>query len=431
MNTTLSWSTVQRRIVDLVPQEVNPRKISDKQMSDLKKSLEKFNLVEIPVVDLDGKILAGHQRLKAMQLLGRGDETIDVRVPNRKLTEEESKRYLIASNALGGDWDFDLLKSFDVPLLLDIGFDQIQLSSFFNEDKKVNEDDFDDEKEIKKIKNPITKLGDIIQLGSHRILCGDSTNKENLQKLFLDKRASMIYSDPVYNLDINYAGGIGGQKDYGGNVNDTRSFDTYQQFIKDSLEVGLVVSNPDTHVFYYCDQVYIGLIQDVYRQLGIDNKRVCLWLKNNQNPTPGVAFNKVYEPCVYGIRGKPYLGKDQTKFNEVMNHELGTGNELIEKVDNFVDVWTAKRLASKNYEHATSKPITLHEKAIKRCTKVGDIILDSFLGSGSTLLCAEQLGRTVYGCELEPVFCDLIIKRWELMTGKKALIISNNEKTQS
>ena len=110
-----------------------------------------------------------------------------------------------------------------------------------------------------------------------------------------------------------------------------------------------------------------------------------------------------------------------------MNQELGTGNEMMEQIENYTDIWTAKRLAGNLYQHGTSKPITLHEKAIKRCTKVGDIILDSFLGSGSTLLCAEQLGRTVYGCELEPVFCDLIIKRWEEMTGKKAVIVSEYE----
>ena len=206
MNTDLIWSTIQKRIVDLVPQEVNPRKISDKQMSDLKKSLKKFNLVEIPVIDTDGKILAGHQRLKAMQLLGRGDELIDCRVPNRKLTEDEAKRYLIASNALGGTWDFDLLKSFDTPLLLDIGFDSIELSKLMDEDKKVVEDNIDIEKEIKKNKNPVVKLGNIVLLGSHKILCGDSTKKENLQKLFGDDRASMIYSDPVYNLNVDYAG---------------------------------------------------------------------------------------------------------------------------------------------------------------------------------------------------------------------------------
>ncbi|MCX6754276.1 MAG: DNA methyltransferase [Candidatus Nomurabacteria bacterium] len=428
METLLEWSTIQKRIVDLVPQEVNPRKISDKQMSDLKKSLKKFNLVEIPVIDTDGKILAGHQRLKAMQLLGRGDELIDCRVPNRKLSEDEAKRYLIASNALGGTWDFDLLKSFDTPLLLDIGFDSIELSKLMDEDKKVVEDDIDVEKEIKKNKNPVVKLGDTVLLGSHKILCGDSTKKENLQKLFGGDRSSMIYSDPVYNLNVDYAGGIGGDGDYGGEVNDARSFTEYHKFIKDSLEAGLLVSHPDTHVFYYCDQVYIGMIQQIYRDVRLVNKRVCLWLKNNQNPTPGVAFNKVYEPCIYSVRKNPYLAEDMTKYNEVMNQELGTGNELLEQVDSYIDIWTAKRLSGKEYEHATSKPITLHEKAIKRCTRVGDIILDSFLGSGSTLLCAEQLGRTVYGCELEPVFCDLIIKRWEHMTGKKAVIISGDEK---
>src|SRR5680860_604917 len=97
----LNWSTIQRRVNDLIPQEVNPRKITDKQMSDIKKSLEKYNLVEIHAVDFDNKILAGHQRIKALQILGRGDDLIDVRIPNRKLTEKESKQYLIASNKLG------------------------------------------------------------------------------------------------------------------------------------------------------------------------------------------------------------------------------------------------------------------------------------------------------------------------------------------
>jgi ParB-like chromosome segregation protein Spo0J len=113
----LKWTTVQKRVDDLIPQEVNPRIITDKQMSDLKKSLQKYNLVEIPAIDLNGRILAGHQRIKEMQLLGRGSELIDTRVPNRKLTEAESKQYLVASNALGGDWDLDLLKSFDLEIL--------------------------------------------------------------------------------------------------------------------------------------------------------------------------------------------------------------------------------------------------------------------------------------------------------------------------
>ena len=417
----LRWHTVQKRVNDLIPQEVNPRIITDKQMSDLKKSLNKYNLVEIPAIDLTGKILAGHQRVKALQLLGRGEEIIDVRIPNRKLTEKESKQYLIASNALGGDWDFESLKSFNLDLLLDTGFDTMQLAKFWDEDKEIKDDSFNIEKELKNIIIPKTKLGDIILLGNHKIICGDSTKIETLNKLFGEEKASMIYSDPVYNLRINYDSGIGGNNNYGGNVNDYRTFEEYKTFIKESLDCALSVSFPDTHIFYWCDQIYIGLIQEMYRMLGINNKRVCLWLKNNQNPVPKVAFNKVYEPTVYGIRGNPYLNESINNLNEVMNKEFTTGNDLLTQVDSFIDVWTSKRLSAKDYEHATSKPPRLHEKAIKRCTKPGDIILDSFLGSGSTLLAGEQLDRRVYGCELEPRFCDLIVKRYEKFTNKKAI----------
>jgi DNA modification methylase len=424
----LIWATVQRKVNDLIPQKINPRKISDKQMSDIKKSLQKYNLVEIPAIDTDGTILAGHQRIRALQLLDRGEEIIDVRIPNRKLTESESKQYLIASNKLGGSWDFEALKSFDMELLQLAGFEDIEIAKFWDDDTEVKNDSFDVEKELKKIKEPKTKLGDIIVLGKHKILCGDSTKPENLKRLLGDEKVSMIYSDPVYNLDIDYDGGIGGNKEYGGSVKDSRTFEEYKTFIRESLESALAVSNPNTHVFYYCDQVYIGLIQDIYRSLGVSNKRVCLWLKNSQNPVPKIFCNKAYEPAVYGIRGRPYLAESVTNLNEVLNKEFGTGNELVAQVDDFLEIWTAKRLSAKDYEHATSKPINLHEKAIKRCTKPNDIILDSFLGSGSTLLAGEQLGRRVYGLEFEPKFCDLIIKRYELFTGKKAQIKSYEEK---
>jgi len=413
----LSWKTIQKTVNELVPQEVNPRVMSDKQMSDLKKSLSKYGLVEIPAIDFNGDILAGHMRMKAMKLLGRGEEVIDVRFPNRKLTEQEAKQYLIASNKISGDWDFDLLKSFDFETLEFAGFDPIEIGTLMDADKEVAEEKFDVEKELKKIKKPKTKLGDVIVLGKSKILCGDSTNKENLRRLFGSERASMIYSDPIYNISINYDGGIGGRANYGGNVNDTRSFDEYKEFLKNSMEAGLAICHKDTHVFYYCDQIYIGVVQDLYRSLGIENKRVCLWLKNNQNPVPGVAFNKAYEPVVYGVRNKPYLA-DINNLNEVLNKELTTGNNLLDEIN---DIWMAKRLSADKYEHATSKPPQLHEKAIKRCTKPNDIILDSFLGSGSTLIAGETLGRRVYGCELEPVFCDLIVRRWEKLTGKKAI----------
>jgi len=415
----LKWCTVQKRVSDLIPQEVNPRKITDKQMSDLKKSLSKFNLVEIPAVDLDGRILAGHQRIKALQLLGRGEELIDIRIPNRQLTEEEARRYLIASNALGGDWDFDKLKTFDLDLLIDIGFDQVDLSHFWDNELETKEENFDVEEELKKIKTPITKPGDLIHLGCHRLLCGDSTNPDNLKRLFGKEKASMIFSDPVYNIKLDYSKGIGGRNDYGGTVNDNRSYEEYKQFIRNSLLAALPNTKPDCHVFYWCDQTYIGLIQELYRELGIVNKRVCLWIKNSQNPTPMIAFNKCYEPAVYGVKGKPYINADIKNYNEIMNKELSTGNELFNDVYDSLDIWLTKRISGKDYEHATSKPPKLYEKAIRRCTKPGDIILDSFSGSASTIMAGEQLKRKVYAMELEPIFCDLAIRRYRKLTGRK------------
>ncbi len=250
--TKLVWTTKKRKVNDLVPFEKNPRTISPKQLKDLTKSLKKFNLVEIPAIDKNGKILAGHQRLKVLQLLGRGDEMIDCRIPNRKLTKKESEQYLISSNALGGDWDFEKLKSFDLDLLTNIGFDQIELANLWDDKLEVQNEDFNVDEEIKKIRKPKTKLGDLIQLGPHRLFCADSTNPDNLKKLFGKERASVIYSDPVYNLKggVDYNSGIGGKQNYGGNVNDNRSDDEYKEFFKKSLEAALSVTKKDAHIFY-------------------------------------------------------------------------------------------------------------------------------------------------------------------------------------
>lgn len=325
----LIWKTEQRKVDTLLPHKKTPRKIAKDQLERLKQSLEKFNLVEIPAIDTDGTILAGHQRIKVLQLVGRGEEVIDVRIPNRKLTDEEAERYMIGSNAIHGEWDFNLLKEFDLSLLSDLGFDQKELDDIWN--RHLANEDFDPEEELKKIKKPSTKPGDIIHLGRHKLICGDSTKPETLQKLFGDERASCIISDPIYNLDIDYNGGIGGKQSYGGTVDDSKNDKEYEAFLKASMEAALAVTKKDAHVFYWCDQTYIWLVQVLYRELGISNKRVCLWLKNGQNPTPGVAFNKAYEPCVYGTRGKPYVVKGVNSLNEVMNENMTTGNDLIQQ----------------------------------------------------------------------------------------------------
>ena len=420
MSKKLVWRTEKRLVKNLLPYEKNPRTISEKQIEDLKKSLKKFNLVEIPAVTPDGRIIAGHQRIKVLQLLGRGDEKIDVRVPNRKLTEKEYEQYLLTSNAVTADWDYEKLKSFDLDLLLDIGFNEEDLSAIWDDHLEIENDDFNIEKALNELKEPKTKPGDIYQLGIHRLICGDTTDPEALRKLFGKEHARIIFSDPIYNISLDYNAGLGGNQSYGGKTNDHKTDVEDRAPLKRSLENALSVSEPDTHVFYWCDETYIGLIQDIYRELGIENKRVCLWIKNAQNPTPKVAFNKCYEPCVYGVRGKPHLSKGDQSLNEVLNKEVGTGNRLIDDILDLMDIWLVKRLSGNEYEHPTSKPPTLYQKAIRRCTKPGDIILDGFGGSGSSLIAGEQLKRKVYLVEIEPIFCDVIIKRYETLTGNKA-----------
>lgn len=418
---TLAWTTQKRIIDELVPYEKNPRKISDEQLASLKKSLEKFNLVEIPAIDTDGRIIAGHQRIKVMQMLGRGEEEIDVRIPNRKLTDEEYEQYLLTSNAVTGDWDLELLKDFEFDVLQDIGFDHKILDDLW--DGTTIEDKVS-EPEVAEVTNePQTKHGDLIQLGEHRLICGDCTDPEVLKKLCDGKLVDMIASDPPYNLNVNYDTGIGGKQSYGGNVIDNRTEEEYIAFLRMSMKAGLSVSKPNTHVFYWNTEQHIWILQTLYRELGIDNKRVCLWIKNGHNPTPGVAFNKCYEPCVYGTRGKPFLS-DHNEYTEILNTNVANGNKGFEDIN----LWIEKRLPSSEYEHATSKPPALHERAIKRCTRANDIILDSFGGSGSTLIAAEQLHRKAYLVELETQFCDVICAKYEEMTGKKRKLIANYEK---
>lgn len=418
----LSWRTEVRTVDELIPQAINPRTITDKQMSDLKKSLKKFGLAEIPAIDADGTILAGHQRVKALKLLGKGSEQIDVRIPNRKLTKAEADQYLISSNKLGGDWDFEALKSFDLDLLTDSGFDDLELAEFWDKDLTAEDDEFDEEKAVEEAKTTDIQLGDLLVLGKHKVLCADCTDPQAVQALFGDERTSMIYSDPPFNINLDYDKGVGNKSSYGGNVDDNKSPEQYKAFIRQTMEAALSVSTKESHVFYWTDEAWVWVAQTLYNELGIKNRRLAIWLKNNASPTPTVAFNKVTEFCVYGTLGSPYLAATVKDATEILNPELRTGNQLLEDINN---VWSAKRLKASEYQHPTAKNPSLHEKPIKRCTKPNDIILDSFAGSGSTLIAAESLHRRVYSIEQNPIFCEVVRKRYEKLTGNKVEIIKN------
>lgn len=416
----LAWKTERRRVSDLVPNEKNPRTMSPKQVADLKKSLKKFNLVEIPVIDTDNKVIAGHQRLMVLKLLDRGEERIEVRVPNRKLTKQEYDQYLLGSNRIHGEWDWDkLAENFDIDALLASGFDDTDMSHIFD-DVDVEDDEFDVDKEVEKIKKPKVKTGDLYQLGRHKLLCADSTDPQSVQMLMGGKKANLILQDPPYNIGLSYDKGIGGKRHFGGEVDDSKTDVEYQEFLRKALVNGLSVCEKDAHFFTYCDQKYIWLLQTLYRELKIENKRVCLWLKNNSTPTPKVAFNRQFEPCVYGTVGKPYLSDKVLNVSEVMNAEVGSGNRTLEDVFDMIDIWLVKRLNSMDMPHPTAKPPKLHERALRRCSKPGDIILDCFGGSGSLLVTAEQLQRSAYLIEQSPVFAEVIINRYEKLSGQKA-----------
>lgn len=416
----LVWSSGVRKVKELKVWKENPRKIGKAKLSQLMERIKNRGFHSVIVVDQDNTILSGNQRKTALTKLKITE--VNVLTPNRKLTQDEKRKIALESNLNDGEWNFEKLKSFQMDLLSDISFPDADLSKLWAENLEAQNDDFDEKAELAKIKKPKTNLGDLIIMGSHKLICGSAEDPLVLKRLFRNEKASMIYNDPPYNISLDYNGGIGGKARYGGNVIDNRTDKAYKEFLRKSMVNALAVAKPDTHIFYWSDQIYIGLIQELYRELGIKNKRVCLWLKNSQNPVPAVAFNKCYEPCTYGIRGRPYIAPNIQNLNEVMNKEMTTGNNLLDEATDHIDVWMTRRLAGKDYEHSTSKPPKLHEKAIRRCTRPGEIILDSFFGSGSTLIAGEQLNRRVYGVELEQIFCDLVIRRYEKLTGKKARI---------
>ncbi len=412
--TPLVWRTEKRRVNDLLPYEKNPRKITDKQMEDLKESLKKFNLAEIPAINLDGKIVAGHQRIKALQLLGRGEEEIEIRVPNRKLTASEFKEYLLTSNRSGGSWDWEILASdFDIDTLLASGFDSTDLTNIFDDSLEVTDDNFDEEKELEKAKDTNIKFGDYFALGRHRLLCGNSMDQSMVKFLMNGNEADLINTDPPYNIGLSYDKGVGNKAKYGGTTDDNKSDAEYRTFLKTLIENALAVSKKDCHIFFWNDETHVYILQELYKELGIDSKRLCLWIKDNASPTPGVAFNKVTEYAVYGTRGKPYLSDKVKNLNEILNKETTTGNRLTDDILDLLNIWLVKRLPSQEYAHPTQKPPTLHEKALRRCSRPGDIVLDVTGGSGSILSACEQLKRTAYLVEMEPIFCQLIINRFK------------------
>jgi len=419
----ITWSAETRQIKDLIPSEYNPRKMSAEQRADIEKSIDGFGRVTPLVINIGTRkniLIGGNQRHKIYK--DKKIKEVEVMVPSRELSMAEEQELNLRLNKNTASWDYDLLQEMDLDLLLDVGFEDDELQEFFD-DVELAEDDYNVPKALEQITEPRAKLGEIWQLGNHKLLVGDSTNSESVSKLMDGAQAHVIYQDSPYNIGLDYTKGMGGENKYGGTYSgkdDSKTNKQFADFLEASIETAKSIALPDAHYFYWCDGAYVGTLQNLYQKHNIDFRRICTWVKNNQNPTPKIAFNRVTELCVYGTTKKPHLNGQFKNANEILNQEVGTGNQMYDELQDMIDLWLAKRDNVQEYMHPTQKPVSLNEKPLKRCSALGHVVFSGFSGSGSDLIACEQLNRRWYGVELDPVFATVIIDRWEKFTGLKA-----------
>jgi len=388
----------------LIPYAKNSRTHDDAQVAQIAASIKEFGWTNPILVDGDKGVIAGHGRLLAARKLGMAKvPTIEL----KDMTEAQKKAYVIADNklALNAGWNTNFLslelqelkdQDFDLTLL---GFDDKELDALLA--PEVTEGLTDEDSVPDTPIEPKTKLGDIYILGNHRLMCGDSTSIDAVDKLLEFGKADMVFTDPPYNMD--FTGGIhaDGSKSYnskhGGIKNDKMSQSEAADFF-DAI---------NSVIYAYC----VGAFYITFYRLGIGEywkslertnlkvRSLIIWDKGNHTLSNSDYMSK-YEPIFYGWTGD--------------NHNFYGGN-------NGMDIWDIKRTA-KNDLHPTMKPVELIEKALEDASKPNNVVLDLFGGSGSTLIACEKLGRKARLMELDPKYCDVIVKRWEDFTGKKAIL---------
>jgi DNA modification methylase len=435
----LVWHNEKRKVKDLVPYGQNPRVLTDDQAKHLSQSLKKFNLVEIPAIDTNNKIVAGHQRVKIMLLLGRGEEEIDVRVPSRKLTDEEFKEYNLRSNKDTGEWNMDLLAELDENFLAEIGFSSEELDQIFDIDD--NPEQFDLEKELRKL--DITKVnikkGDVYKLGNSRLMCGDSTVAEDTLKLMGNEKADMCFTDPPYILDY-----LRGKKKHNGAITgfgakrDRRYLETDvlpPDFTEKWMANIAAIQKEAFSIIVYENWKNIRTIwgeMEKYWKV----KNMIVWHLPNRHqgfsakykffskhdiamvgasPTADIPFNleseldglqEEYETALYAISGKPHWE----------GYEHGKKNQPTD----FIEFNASDEKHSGQGVVFGTKPVEILIPYIKVLTKRNDLIVEPFGGSGSTLIAAEKMKRRCYVMEKSPVYAEVIKKRWENLTGQEA-----------
>jgi DNA modification methylase len=394
-------------ISSINPAAYNPRldlQPGDKDYVKLKRSMDTFGYVE-PLVwnSRTGNLVGGHQRFKILK--EQGLKEVDVSVVD--LDEDKEKALNLALNRIRGDWDDEKLArllqeltttpDFDTTLT---GFDIPEISSILDTLIQAPEDGFNIDDALGMAGLAVTAPGDLIELGQHRLLCGDSTKKADLDRLLGGQLAALLHTDPPYN--VNYSGDNrpvdDNQGDWRKIANDNMPQEKYEAWLADVLRNAVAVLEPGAAMYIWNGSRQFGPMYDTLLKEGIYISCVITWAK--ERFALGFSdYNHQTEFCFYGWKDKSGTHK-----------WYGPNNEST--------LWQIKRDSTAEYIHPTQKPVALAHRAIVNSSKRGDAVLDLFLGSGTTLIAAESLKRRCYGMELDPLYCDAIVRRYVKFVGK-------------
>lgn len=384
----------------LIPATYNPRKDlkpDDAEYIKIKNSIVKFGFVSPLVINKDMTVIGGHQRLKVLKDLGITEvECIVV-----DLDKTNEKALNIALNKIQGDWDEDKLEALLQELKLEefdmnlTGFDFDEVDEILNDINGTKEDNFDVDSAYEEIEEPITKPGDIWILGNHRLMCGDSTYKDDIMRLMNNQDADMLLTDPPYNVDY-----VGKTAEALKIKNDNMDDNQFYEFLKKVFENMYIVTKEGASIYvFHADTEGINF-RKAFKDVGFKLAECLIW-KKDCFVMGRQDYQWQHEPVLYGWKeGKAhYFINDRTQ-STILEFDRPKQSTL----------------------HPTMKPIDLIAKLIKNSSKENDIILDLFGGSGSTTIAAEQLNRKCYTMELDPKYCDVIVKRWETMTNREAIL---------
>lgn len=401
--TKIEWRSVET----LIPYAKNARTHSDEQVAQIAGSIKEFGFNSPVLVDKNNSIIAGHGRLMAARKLGM-DKVPVVQLDH--MTEAQRKAYVLADNriALNSGWDTSMLSlelqelKDDIDLSL-LGFDADELDALLNPIEET--EGLTDEDAVPDVPDePKTKLGDIYILGNHRLMCGDSTSIDAVEKLLEGQKADLLFTDPPYG--VSYEGGHNKKKRQG-IIADTLQGEDLTDLFYESLSTAITWLKDGAALYvWYASGKSIETYASLAK-LPLKLRAVIQWYKVKSGLG---AFMSQYipncEPCMY-------LHKEGCSPSW-----YGPTNEKT--------VWELKKEATNKF-HPTQKPVELPERAITNSTKQGDSVLDLFGGSGSTLIACEKVARLARVMELDPKYCDVIVQRWEQFTGKKA-VLSDLEK---